>query len=128
VSGSPNRRPRVLIIEDEPLIALDLSSILEELGCDLSAVAESADEAIQVAARERIDLILADIRINGEDDGITAVQRIRERVPVPVLFISSNWPELRKRGMADAMVIGKPFLPVLLKQAIREALSEGVRR
>lgn len=128
MTSAPILRPRVLIIEDEPLIALDLSSILEEVGCELSAVAESADEAISIAAREQIDLILADIRINGDEDGITAVQRIRERSPVPVLFISSNWPELRKRGMGDAMAIGKPFLPVLLKQAIREALNEGVRR
>ena len=125
---SAARQPKVLIIEDEPLIALDLSSILEEVDCQICGVAESADDAVAIAERERIDLILADIRINGEADGITAVQRIRERSPVPVLFISSNWPELRKRGMGDAMVIGKPFLPVLLKQAIREALSEGVRR
>ena len=125
---SAARQPKVLIIEDEPLIALDLSSILEEVDCQICGVAESADDAVAIAERERIDLILADIRINGEADGITAVQRIRERSPVPVLFISSYWPELRKRGMGDAMVIGKPFLPVLLKQAIREALSEGVRR
>lgn len=120
--------PKVLIIEDEPLIALDLSSILEEVDCQICGVAESAEDAVAIAGRERIDLILADIRLHGDADGITAVQRIRERAPVPVLFISSNWPELRKRGMGDAMVIGKPFLPVLLKQAIREALSEGARR
>ena len=120
--------PKVLIIEDEPLIALDLSSILEEVDCEICGVAESAEDAVAIAGRERIDLILADIRLHGDADGITAVQRIRERAPVPVLFISSNWPELRKRGMGDAMVIGKPFLPVLLKQAIREALSEGARR
>jgi CheY-like chemotaxis protein len=117
--------PRIMIVEDEPLIALDLSSILQEMGCTICAVAETAEEAVEAARRERPDLILADIRLQGEEDGISAIQRILDDRRVPVLFVSGNWPELRKRGMGDALVIGKPFLPAILKQAIRTALDEA---
>lgn len=117
--------PRIMIVEDEPLIALDLSSILQEMGCAICAVAETAEEAVEAARRERPDLILADIRLQGEEDGISAIQRIWDDRRVPVLFVSGNWPELRKRGMGDALVIGKPFLPAILKQAIRTALDEA---
>jgi CheY-like chemotaxis protein len=121
---SESAAPRIMIIEDEPLIALDLSTILQEMGYAICAVAETAAEAVEGARRERPDLILADIRLQGEEDGISAIQRIWADRRVPVLFVSGNWPELRKRGMGDALVIGKPFLPAILKQAIRTALDE----
>ena len=68
---------RVLIIEDEPLIVLDLKAILTELDCEVCAVAGTADEAMTAARRDQPDLILADIRLPGEVDGIDAVKAIQ---------------------------------------------------
>lgn len=116
---------RVLIIEDEPLIVLDLKSILKDLGHEVCAVAETAEEAIEAAARHRPDLILADIRLPGEQDGIEAVKAIQAARPVPVLFVTGNWRELRARGLPDAMAIGKPFLPSVIREAIRTVLNDG---
>ncbi|WP_445599822.1 response regulator [Azospirillum sp. A39] len=117
------RQKRVLIIEDEPLIVLDLTAILKELGCEVCAVAGTAGEAVEAAARHEPDLILADIRLPGPKDGIEAVKTIQAARRTPVLFVTSNWRELRARGLADAMAIGKPFLPSVLRQAIRTVLN-----
>lgn len=116
---------RVLIIEDEPLIVLDLKSILAELGCAVCAVAGTADEALEAAQRDRPDLILADIRLPGPMDGIDAVKAIQARNPTPVLFVTGNWRELRARGLPDAMAIGKPYLPSVLRQAIQTVMGHG---
>ncbi|HYH20336.1 MAG TPA: response regulator [Azospirillum sp.] len=117
--------PRVLIIEDEPLIVLDLTAILKELGWNVCAVAGTAEDAIKEAARHTPDLILADIRLPGPQDGIDAVKAIQAARRTPVLFVTGNWRELRARGLPDAMAIGKPFLPSVLRQAIRTVMSDG---
>ena len=116
---------RVLIIEDEPLIVLDLKAILTELDCEVCAVAGTAEEALTAARRDRPDLILADIRLPGEVDGIDAVKAIQAQRPTPVLFVTGNWRELRDRGLPDAMAIGKPFLPSVLRQAIQTVMANG---
>jgi len=118
-----DRPTRVLIIEDEPLIVLDLRSILTELGYDVCAVAGTAEEAIEAAKRHVPDLILADIRLPGPVDGIDAVKAIQATRRVPVLFVTGNWRELRARGLPDAMAIGKPFLPGVLRQAIATVMG-----
>jgi len=121
----PKQPTRVLIIEDEPLIVLDLRSILTELGCAVCAVAGTAEEAMEAAKRHSPDLILADIRLPGPVDGIDAVKAIQATRPVPVLFVTGNWRELRARGLPDAMAIGKPFLPGVLRQAITTVIGNG---
>jgi CheY-like chemotaxis protein len=115
---------RVLIIEDEPLIVLDLKAILAELGCEVCAVAGTAEEAMAAARRDRPDLILADIRLPGPVDGIDAVKAIQAQHPTPVLFVTGNWRELRDRGLPDAMAIGKPYLPSVLRQAIQTVMGQ----
>ncbi len=127
VEGKPGRTGpvRVLIIEDEPLIVLDLRSILAEMGCAVCAVAGTAEEAVEAASRHAPDLILADIRLPGPQDGIDAVKAIQADHAVPVLFVTGNWRELRARGLPDAMAIGKPFLPSVLRQAIATAIGNG---
>lgn len=117
---------RVLIIEDEPVIVLDLEMLLEEIGCDVCGVAETAADAISLARDLEPALILADIRLKAGDDGIEAVQEILEHRTVPVLFITGNWRELRRRGMPEALAIGKPFLPDVLKRAVRNILDGNV--
>lgn len=115
---------KVLIIEDEPLIVLDLKAILQDLGCEVSDVAETAEQAVVAAKRNAPDLILADIRRPGERDGIDAVKAIQAERPTSVLYVTGNWRELRSRGLPDALAIGKPFLPSVLRRATQSVMGQ----
>ena len=80
---------KVLIVEDEPIVALDLQQELEQLGCEVVGLAESADEALVAAELIRPDLALMDIRIVGSMDGIQAARLLRSVYHVPVVFLTS---------------------------------------
>ena len=71
--------PKVLVVEDEALIALDLEARLERLGYHVVGTADEADEACELARRESPDLVLMDIRLRGERDGIDAATTLRSQ-------------------------------------------------
>src|ERR1039458_6826798 len=73
---------KVLIVEDEPIVALDLKQELETLGCEVLGVAESADEALVAAGVHRPDLALMDVRIVGSVDGIQTAGLLRAEIGV----------------------------------------------
>ena len=95
------RSLRILIVEDEILIALDMRDLLEESGHVVVGIADSADHAVAIAVRERPDLILMDIVLAGPRDGIDAALELRERLDVPSLFITAH-PDLPMRERAEA--------------------------
>jgi CheY-like chemotaxis protein len=72
-----------MVIEDEPLIAMGLRMVLEAMGCDVRAVVDNSTDAVSAAETENLDLVLADVRLKGGDDGITAVERILPTTPSP---------------------------------------------
>jgi PleD family two-component response regulator len=74
---------RVLIIEDEPIIALDLQQLVETAGHDVVGVASSEDEAVAIAEAERPSLVLADVNLGSGGDGASAVSRILSRHAAP---------------------------------------------
>ena len=115
--------PRILVIEDEPLIAMGLKLVLENMGCEVPAVVDNERDAVAVASEQDFDLILADIRLKGGGDGVSAVQRILNRREVPVLFVTGNVGELEGRGMSHAAVLPKPFLPAALERTVRKILG-----
>src|SRR6476469_8980821 len=80
---------RVLIVEDEILIAEELKERLSLLGFSVIGAVDSADEGITIATRERPDLVLLDIRLKGEKDGIQAAREIHQKVDVPVVYLSA---------------------------------------
>src|ERR1039458_8995093 len=82
-------RGKVLIVEDEPIVALDLKQELEMLGCEVLGVAESADEALVAAGVHRPDLALMDVRIVGSVDGIQTAGLLRAAYQIPVVFLTS---------------------------------------
>jgi CheY-like chemotaxis protein len=114
----------VLIIEDEKIIALDIASIVEEMGHTVCGVAERENEALAMARRTKPQLILADIQLKDGDSGIAAVQEILKSAEVPVIFIT-GFPEylLTGRTVEPVFVITKPFKSETLKAAIAQALS-----
>lgn len=81
---------KVLIVEDEMIIALLIERMVNNLGHKVVGKVKSGEEAISKALDENPDLILMDIRLQGEIDGIDAVMRIRETKYIPVIYISGN--------------------------------------
>jgi CheY-like chemotaxis protein len=85
----PSYEPRALIVEDETLIAEELKERLERFGFLVIAAVDTAEEGIEIATIERPDLVLMDIRLRGEKDGVQAAAEIRQRVDVPVVYLTA---------------------------------------
>jgi CheY-like chemotaxis protein/DNA-directed RNA polymerase specialized sigma24 family protein len=115
---------KVLIIEDEPVIAMDIAGIVESLGHDVVGVAGRKDEAVQLAKKHLPDLVLADVQLLDGDSGIVTVQEILKSMTAPVIFVT-GFPErlLTGDGMEPAFIVTKPFDPETLKVTIGQALS-----
>jgi DNA-directed RNA polymerase specialized sigma24 family protein len=116
-------RTSVLIIEDEPLIALDIQTLVEQLGHDVSTIARTHTEAVRAALKRRPGLILADIQLADGSSGLDAVNEILGTQEVPVIFITA-FPERFLTGQAPepAFLITKPFSADSVKAVISQAL------
>jgi DNA-directed RNA polymerase specialized sigma24 family protein/CheY-like chemotaxis protein len=116
-------RTTVLIIEDEPLIALDIQTLVEQLGHDVTSVARTHAEAVRAALERRPGLILADIQLADGSSGLDAVNEILGTQKVPVIFITA-FPERFLTGQAPepAFLITKPFGADSVKAVISQAL------
>ncbi|MGH8613937.1 MAG: response regulator [Gammaproteobacteria bacterium] len=119
-------RTDVLIIEDEPFIALDLQSLVEEQGHRVVEVARTHREAVEAVRRHRPGLILADIQLADGSSGLEAVNQILESISLPVIFITA-YPERFLTGTPPepAFLITKPFRIDSLKAVISQALFFG---
>ncbi|MEQ8964566.1 MAG: response regulator [Azospirillaceae bacterium] len=113
----------ILIIEDEPIIALDLKAIVEGMRHTVLSIARTAAEAETQAERHRPDLILADIRLADGSSGIDAVREITARMRVPVIFITA-YPEelLTGERVEPAYLITKPFLEDAVRAMVGHVL------
>jgi len=80
-------KAEILVVEDESIVARDLASRLEQLDYAVTALAASGPEAIRKATETLPDLVLMDVRLRGDMDGIEAAQQIRERLNVPVVYL-----------------------------------------
>jgi DNA-directed RNA polymerase specialized sigma24 family protein/CheY-like chemotaxis protein len=116
-------RARVLVIEDEPIIAMDLETIVRDLGHDVTGVAVTRDEAVALAMEDRPGLVLADIQLADDSSGIDAVKDILAQFNVPVIFITA-FPERLLTGERPepTFLITKPFQRSTVKAAISQAL------
>jgi len=113
----------VLIIEDEPLIAIDIEQIVESLGHNVVGIARTRDEAISLFSQSQPKLVLADIQLADGSSGIDAVNDIIARTPVPVIFITA-FPERLLTGERPepTFLVTKPFMPEMVKALIGQAL------
>ncbi|HEY0266650.1 MAG TPA: response regulator [Rhizomicrobium sp.] len=114
---------KVLIIEDEPIIALDLENLVTELGHKVVAIAATADDAVAKAKSERPGLVLADINLGEGGSGIDAVSEILASFDIPVIFITA-YPEKLLTGERPepTYLIAKPFLPETVQATVGQAL------
>lgn len=113
----------VMIIEDEPIIAMDLEALLESLGHRVTGIARTEKEAIHLASSKRPGLVLADIQLADGSSGIDAVNKILLNIDVPVIFITA-FPERLLTGEKPepAFLITKPFMPDMVKAVVSQAL------
>jgi len=113
----------VLIIEDEPIIAMNLSGIVESLGHSVTAIARTHSEAIRAAKRKAPGLVLADIQLADDSSGIDAVNELLEYYEIPVIFITA-YPErlLTGRRPEPTFLISKPYDAETVKAIMSQAL------
>jgi len=118
-------RVRILIVEDEPIIALSLQAMVEDLDYLLRGPVGSGREAIEAVEQESPDLVLMDISLSGDMDGIEAATIIREHLDIPVVFVTAlKEPTLVPRAKESGAFgyVTKPFDRASLSNAIELAL------
>ena len=118
--------PRVLIVDDEWLISVQLEQMLTAAGFEVVGTAADAASAVALAGRERPDLVLMDIRLSGPVDGIEAAREILDRFGIRSLFVSAHSDQgtvTRSLAARPAGWLPKPFTEAELLQAVRAALS-----
>jgi len=118
---------RVLVIEDEAVIALDVAKIVRNAGHQVVGIAPTEKAAIDLAKKHLPHLVLADIQLRDGDSGIAAVREILKAVSAPVIFVT-GFPErlLTGHGLEPTFIITKPFNPEMLKTAMAHALNSVV--
>ena len=115
---------RVMVIEDEAIIAMDISAIVTDLGHTVTGIAATRAEAVALAARDKPDLILADIQLADKSSGIDAVNDILAQFDsIPVIFITA-FPERLLTGERPepAFLITKPYSEEQLRSAVSQAM------
>ena len=117
---------RVLIVEDEQIVAADLASKLERMNCEVVGIAASGGEAVRLAQERRPDVVFMDIQLQGEKDGIETAGELQRKTGLPIIFITAfaevflrNPQFMRPPGIC----LSKPFSISQLQAAI-EALGD----
>ena len=114
---------RIMIIEDEPLIAMDIEDMVTSLGHTVTGIARTHREAIELFKSVKPSMVLADIQLADGSSGIDAVNEILETADIPVIFITA-FPERLLTGdrPEPAFLVTKPFNPDMVKALISQAL------
>jgi DNA-binding NarL/FixJ family response regulator len=123
----PRPNPRVLIVEDEFLVATEIEAGLSENGFDVVGIATTAAEAIRLAKTERPTLIVMDIRLHGRRDGIEAATEIYEPTGIRCLFATAyTEPRMQERAQPAAPLgwLAKPYAIEGLIAAVGAALNQ----
>lgn len=120
--------PSILIVEDEAIVALDLKLQLQDLGYQVVGVAGSATEAVAAVRQQRPSLVLMDVRLQGQGDGIEAAEQIQREQPTPLIFLTSHSDaETVKRAARTAPYgyLTKPYQLKELRAGIEVALTKA---
>ena len=107
---------RILIIEDEPLTAFDNEVMIGDAGYEVVATHDDFEEAVAALDREKVDLILSDVRLRGERTGIDVAHEAKRR-GIPVLFVTGHPPENAHELACGCLL--KPYNDRTLKAALR---------
>jgi CheY-like chemotaxis protein len=118
---------RLLIVEDELLVAMHLEEIAEELGCEIAAIAPTGKAAVRLESELQPDVVLMDINLGSGIDGIETAEILRERCPVAIIFVTayrdpSTLGRIREH-LPSATILNKPVSSKELKSALEQEIS-----
>lgn len=119
------RKPAsVLIIEDEALIARELSQIVNKLGLLVAGMAKNMSEALRIAGAAKPQIILADYQLRQDETGVEVVRAVREQTSASVIYITAH-PEIveKQRDVKSDIVISKPFNPRSIERAVQKLMA-----
>jgi two-component system, cell cycle sensor histidine kinase and response regulator CckA len=118
-------KARILIVEDESIVQLDLQRRLQRMGHSVAGTASKGEEAIAKASELKPDLVLMDIRLEGSMDGIEAARRIRAEQGTPVIYVTAYASAFDEAAKQDVFgpCVSKPFRTTELETAITRILA-----
>jgi CheY-like chemotaxis protein len=119
---------KILVVEDESIIAMDIVATLKKLGYEVMATVASGEQAIKKVEDDKPDLILMDIVIKGEMDGIETAEQIRSRFSIPVVYLTAYADEKtleRAKITGPFGYITKPFQDTDLRVAVEIGLYKA---
>lgn len=119
--------PRIAVVDDEMIVAKDLECILLRLGYEVSGTAPSGQEAIAMANSLKPDLVLMDIRLRGELDGIEAARQIQHQLDVPIVYVTAYADEATLERARETHPYGYLVKPVQ-ENALRSTVSIALNR
>ena len=122
-----NEKLKLLIVEDEYLVAFHLQEQLRQLGYDVGQLVATGEEAVKNVEQEQPDVILMDMRLAGEMDGMQAAQEIRSSYEIPIIFLTGYANREVKDRVGELNFVTylvKPATPPEIEAAIRSALNE----
>lgn len=119
-------KSKILIVEDESIIALNIKEILTGLGYEIAGIAANSAKACHLASTKEPDLVLMDITLQNREDGIELAEEISKIISVPIVFLTANDKNKtidRAIGIKPYGYILKPFKEIELKTAVEIALK-----
>lgn len=117
----------ILVVEDEGIVAMNTKLALIGMGFDVLPIAISGTSALKIALGKKPDVVLMDIRLRGKMDGIETTKRLKEKMEVPVIYITAHTDEQtveRANNTKPSSLLQKPVDDRTLKKAIDKALGK----
>lgn len=131
MTSEHSTKSRLLIVEDDYVVATDLSMSLGELGYEVTAVVDSGEDALQTLKQQPVDVILLDINLAGKLDGISTATKIQQEFELPYIFLTANQDMETLKKAQQTLPKGylvKPFNMLTLRSTIEMALETTEKR
>jgi CheY-like chemotaxis protein len=119
------RRPAILVVEDETIIALDLQILLESFGFDVYGPVPSGETSLKAVSFFRPDIVLMDVKLKGKMSGIDAARIIHKHLHIPVIYLTAYGDEATLKeasAIPSFRYIRKPFVESEVEESIRNIL------
>ncbi len=117
---------RIAVVEDEGIVAMDISKCLTSLGYEVSFVSDSGEKTIEMLNEHGADMILMDVELKGKINGLETARKIKENSDIPVVFLTAFEDEATLKRIGDLSSAGylvKPFEDEQLKMTIEKVLG-----